>query len=126
MRSARSSSGTPKAAVSTIGSGTVTARLLEDEHEVDHREPEPAARLRREHSDHAHVGELLPEAGIRPVCVRPRGADVRGRALLLEELAHRVAERDLIVGEREAHRQRLGSPSTRSAITLRWISLVPA
>jgi hypothetical protein len=33
--------------------------------------------------------------------------------------AHCVAERHLIIGEGEAHRQRLGSPRTRSAITLR-------
>ena len=44
----------------------------------------------------------------------------------VEQVAHRVAERELVVGEREAHRHFLGSPSTRSAMTLRWISLVPA
>ena len=103
-----------------------TAGLLEDEHEIDHREAEPAARLRREHSDDAHVGELLPEAGDTAGRVRPGGANVRGRAFLLQQLTHRVAKRDVIVGEREAHGQRRGIPSTRSAITLRWISFVPA
>ncbi len=102
------------------------ARLLEDQYEVDHREPEPAVRFGREHADDAHLRELVPQTGNPTGLVRPRGAYVCGRALLVEELAYRVAERDLVLGERESHRQRLGSPSTRSAITLRWISFVPA
>jgi hypothetical protein len=43
-----------------------------------------------------------------------------------EQLALRDATRDLLVREREVHAYFLGRPSTRSAITLRWISLVPA
>ncbi len=46
-----------------------------------------------------------------------------GVALLGEEVAHGVAERELVVGEPEPHR---GSPRRRSAAMLRWISLVPA
>ena len=103
-----------------------TAGLLEDQHEIDHREPEPPARLGREHADHAHLRELVPEPGNAPSRVRPSLADVRGRALLFQELTHRVAKRELVVGESEPHGQRLGIPSTRSAITLRWISFVPA
>ena len=81
VRSARPRSGTPHAAVSTIGSGTrEPARLLEDEHEVDHRR----ARARP-----SPPGASMPTTpmsascshrpGTRPVLVRPRVAQ-RARA----------------------------------------------
>ena len=35
-------------------------------------------------------------------------------------------ELQLVLGKPEPHGQLLGRPSTRSAIRLRWISLVPA
>src|SRR5665213_1081520 len=85
---------------------------------------EAAVRLGGEHADHAHPGELFPQSRDPTAGIRPGGAHVRGRAFLLEQLPHCVAERELIVGEAESHVQRRGNPSTRSAITLRWISLV--
>ena len=88
VTSARPRNGTPNAAVSTIGSGSAKRPVSSSiEHEVDHREAEPAARFRREHADDAHLGELLPQAGDAAGLVRPRGAHVRGRALLVEEVA---------------------------------------
>ena len=101
--------------------------LFEHEHEVDKREPEPSCRLRGEHADHAHGGELIPETGHTAGGVRPRGAHVRRRAFVDEEVAGRVADRELLFGEGEVHGCYFrGRPRTRSAITLRWISLVPA
>ena len=61
--------------------------------------------------------------------VRVGRAQVGGGALLREDSADRVAELDLVLVEGEAHGVRpqfRGSPSMRSATTLRWISLVPA
>ena len=43
-----------------------------------------------------------------------------------QDLAYRSGQLPLIGGESEAHQRPLGSRSTRSATTLRWISLVPA
>jgi len=102
----------------------VSPGLFEDQDEIDHRQPEPAFRLGREHADDAHRFELVPESW-DPTCrIRPRLTYVRGGALLGQEVTHGVAVRELIVGEGEPHRR--GKPSTRSAITLRWISFVPA
>ena len=67
--------------------------------------------------------EQLADMGVVGL-VGPRRAHVRGRALLREQIAQRVAQGELLLGEREPHAR--GRPSTRSAITLRWISLVPA
>ena len=85
------------AAVSTIGSGRAwPTGLLEDEHEIDEAQPEPAGRLRCEQADDAHLHELRPEARDPSGLVRPRVAHVRGGALLREEIArpHRGARAD--------------------------------
>ena len=103
------------------------ACLLEHEHEVELRATQSAIGIGREHPEHSHVGELRPHRVGTARGVAPRRADDRGRALFFEQVAHSVAERELVVGECEPHgAQALGSPSTRSAITLRWISFVPA
>ncbi|GIU89706.1 MAG: hypothetical protein KatS3mg010_0805 [Acidimicrobiia bacterium] len=62
--------------------------------------------------------------GTRPVSFVHASRTLRGRALLREQLAQPVAQLELVGGEGEPHRR--GSPSTRSATTLRWISFVPA
>jgi hypothetical protein len=103
-----------------------SSRLLEDEHDIHHVHAHTAARLGQQHADDAHLGELVPEPRDATGLVRPRFAHVRGGAPALQQLAHRVAERELVVGEGEAHDYFLGRPRTRSAITLRWISFVPA
>ena len=74
----------------------------------------------------AHLGEVLPQRDVVAGAVVPRGAHVRGRALLGEEIAQTLGEELLVVGEREAHHAPRGSWRTRSAMMLRWISLVPA
>src|SRR5439155_6757551 len=104
----------------------MTAGLLEQQHGVDEAQAQAARAFGNEQADDPDVDELLPEPGHAPGVVGPRLADVTRRALLREQVTKRVAERELVVGEREPHRQRLGSPRTRSAMTLRWISLVPA
>src|SRR5204863_5009917 len=103
------------------------SRLLEHEHEVDLVEPEATERLRRDDTEHSHLGERSPRrrasAGRRAPCTAHR----RRRAFLAQQIAHGIAQRELLVGEGEVHRGYLrGRPSTRSATTLRWISLVPA
>ena len=44
----------------------------------------------------------------------------------MEAQPDRVPERQVVAVEAEVHRYALGSPSSRSAAMLRWISLVPA
>ena len=71
--------------------------------------------------------EVVPQRGVVAGAVVPRRAHVRGRALLVEEVAQTLGEELLVVGEREAHQvlpEEVGG--TRSAMMLRWISLVPA
>ena len=68
-------------------------------------------------------GEVPPDA-----LVHARVVDVlthqRGRALALHQLVPRVAEQFLVGGEGKVH-YFLGSPSTRWAMMLRWISELP-
>ncbi len=103
-------------------------RLLEQQHEVELGQAETAEGLGHLDPEHAHLGQRRPHVGQATVVVDPRVAHLLGLALLVEQVAHGVAEQDLVVGEGEAHRSAyfLGRPSTRSAMTLRWISLVPA
>ena len=75
----------------------------------------------------AHRGRDQPSGDAQAL------ADVRRRALLLGEGPQLGAELELVLVEGEVHglsarrsAQARGSPSTRSATTLRWISLVPA
>ena len=109
-------------------------RLLEDAHQVDVAQAEAVGGL-------GHHGRRRPELGQHgPAVLRQRspavlvgqfeGAQgVRG-ALGVEDRAHALAQLVLLLGEGEVHgplpSQPRGSPSSRSATTLRWISLVPA
>ena len=103
------------------------ARLLEQQHEVELVQPEPARGLGRGQAD----TPIAASAAHAPGSDRRRSSTRRARRSgghsFVEQVAHRVAERELVVGEGEAHRRYfLGRPSTRSATTLRWISFVPA
>jgi hypothetical protein len=93
----------------------------------------PPGFLEHEHQIH-RVGDLeqprlaerLPHGSI-PLGAAPQLAQPRRRRLLLEELAREIPDGELLVGEIEIHRGYFrGRPSTRSAMMLRWISLVPA
>ena len=88
----------------------------------------PGRRPPREREpDDAHLGELRPQSRRgRPVVV-PRGAHDLGRALLGQQVAHGVAKASWSsVKAKRIAATSAGRPSTRSAMMLRWISLVPA
>ena len=121
------SAGATTAACSTIGPGRRRlAELLQQQHEVDVGAAEAALLLGHEHAEHAHLPEVRPQRGVVTRAFLPRRAHVRGRALLGEEVAEALGEELLVVGEREPHQRPRGSCRTRSAMMLRWISLVPA
>jgi hypothetical protein len=101
-------------------------QLLDHADEVDLGEAHAALVLGHEQGDDAHLDQAVPKAGHASVA-GPGLAQPLGRALLGQQLGHGFAEGDLVVGEGEVHRSYFrGSPSTRSATTLRWISFVPA
>jgi phasin len=87
---------------------------------------ETAERRRHRQPQHAHLGQLLPARRRSPAVAGPRGAHLRRRARARQKLPHRPLKHALLVGEGEPHGYLRGSPSSRSATTLRWISLVPA
>ncbi len=122
--------GTPTSMVSTIGSGSAAATgFLEHRDHVDFGQAQPAAASVSERVEHADVDQRLPRPGQPARCRLARGSQRSAIAVRRERVAHRVAEGELVVGEGEAHDACLyfrGRPSTRSAITLRWISFVPA
>ena len=114
-------------AVSTIGSGSATRPVSS---RISTRNvsssPSPPSASGTSSAEHAHLVEAVPHAAVELAGRRvPRGAHDGRRALLGEQVAHRVAERR--AGRRdEARTSSAGSPRTRSAAMLRWISLVPA
>ena len=102
------------------------ARLLEQEHEVEVVATEPpwASGASTPSTPISPSRATAPE---RPVVVRPRVAHDLGGHSFVEEVAHGVAEASWSsVKAKRIVIYRRGSPSTRSATTLRWISLVPA
>jgi hypothetical protein len=101
------------------------AGLFEHQHRVDLVAAEPAVRLGHQQAQHAELGQLAPQLRRVRAAGVPLLAHVGGRALGLEEIPGRLLEQELLLAEGEVHGY-LGSPSRRSAITLRWISLVPA
>ncbi len=108
-----------------LGHGTTT-RLDEQRDEIQLGHPHATGRLGGHESEHSHLAQLAPEGAVgRSV---PSGPHSLRRALGREEVANGIGEELLILGERELHEGSYsrGSPSTRSATTLRWISLVPA
>ena len=108
-------------------------QLLARDHQVERAGPEPAVAFRHGQPGDAEPGQLLPHrvpGRAVPGCpgpgrarhVRPAEQLVQRRAELL--LLGRPAQPGVFAQHgRLAHR---GRPSSRSAITVRWISLVPA
>jgi hypothetical protein len=97
----------------------VMPELLAGHHDVGQAGAEPAPALRHGERGDTEPGELAPQrqaGGAVPAGPPPRGA---GRVGPREQAVQRRAEQ-LLLGR---HR---GSPSSRSAITVRWISFVPA
>ena len=114
---ARSSDGVQRVVARNGPGAADVAGLLEEQAAGPARGPAPSAVYSR---------EVPPQRLVRARIVDVR-AHERGRALAFEQLARRVAQQLLVVGEREVHRapQRLGRPSTRWAMMLRWISELP-
>ncbi len=99
------------------------AGLFEHAHEVDVAQAQPIGGLGHDECRRAQLGEhgpailgLLQAGG--PVGQFEGAQSLRG-ALGIEDRAHAIAQRLLLVGEREIHDQPRGSPSRRSATTLR-------
>src|SRR5262249_39973513 len=116
-------------------------RLLGEQHPVERAAAEAAVRLRDRDAEHAHLCDALPALHRAAALAREGVAHRLRGTLTLEQLAEGALELALLVGECEAPYSPflapagegegrggfpLGSPSTRSATTLRWISLVPA
>ena len=109
-----------------FGNGGVTD-FLEDPNESDFIHTESSSLFRRKRSEDADLCERPPEIGHSCVSGFPAGPYRIGGAAVGEEVPDGVAEHVVFVGEFKSHDYpRLGSPSTRSAMMLRWISLVPA
>ncbi len=106
------------------------SECLERHHEVDLVGAETTLVLGHEETGHPQLGETVPQLQARlrlalaPLTGHAGGAG--GREQVVEDLR----EAPLLVGQCEPHRPplllSLGSPSTRSATMLRWISFVPA
>ena len=111
------------------------AHLLEHDAELDEREALAAVLLGdRERLEAELLAHLLPDRGVVALGGLHQPADLGLRRLGLEELPHRAPQFFLLLGEGEVHCLSpvicgfgsLGSPSTRSPMMLRWISLEPA
>jgi hypothetical protein len=105
------------------------SRRFGDDGELDVAQPEPAVPLGHTDREQVHLGEPLPE-GVQYARFVAPADDVR-RALRSEDRARQPVEGTLVVAQVEVHRSPFatgsrGSPSSRSAMMLRWISLVPA
>ncbi len=113
-----------------VGNGVV-AQLLRHQRPSPHR-PCPGRRAprapdRRGQPLLGQLGGAAQDCGPRR---SPTFAQHLGRGLDHQKAAHRVAQGHLVGGEGEFHggdscAQLLGIPSTRSAMMLRWISLLP-
>ena len=105
-------------------------RLFEHAHEVDVAQAQPVGGLGHDERWRAQLGEHGPAVlgllGPADLVGQFEGAQRLGGAFGIQHRAHTLAQRLLLVGEREVHDQPRGSPSRRSATTLRCISLVPA
>ena len=122
-------SGTTSAATSAKGSGRAAQPgLFEHTDQFDRTEAQATVGLGSQEADGAQLGQDLPPGARRGVAGRVRGALGQGAqradgALGVEDLAHALAQGQLVVGEGEAHgpvpRLQRGSPSRRSATTLR-------
>ena len=98
------------------------SQLLERQHQVDRRRAESAVRSEAE-GEHALLGQPRPQlASGCVVAGRPRSRNSRN-VRRGKQIAERRRELALLGDGSKPHR---GSPSSRSATTLRWISFVPA
>ena len=102
------------------------AGFLERQHHLQLGERQAAVLFGNEHAEHTHLRELAPQLGRAAGFGFPRGTDRIGRHLACEERTDALLKALLVFGEEKIHDQALGRPSSRSAITLRWISFVPA
>ena len=101
------------------------SELLEHQDGVELGEPEAARVFRHQQAENPSICKGFPDLpaparGLSTARAR-LGGQLRG-----EDLAYRSGQLALIAGEPETHHAPLGSLRTRSATTLRWISLVPA
>jgi hypothetical protein len=108
-----------------IGNREVTQFLLY-QHPVQITQRDAAERFRHGKCGQALIGELGAQIGRATALRFPDLAQHFRRRFDHQELADCVAEGELLFFKGEVHAQALGSPSMRSAIMLRWISLVPA
>ena len=108
--------------------GQLVAEDLEGDDQVHRCPAESVFILGQDERGDALVGQPLPQRdpGLG-VPVRPGTGD-GDRVCLRHQLGQRLGEPGLLGGEAEVHQARCsrGSPRMRSAITLRWTSLVPA
>jgi hypothetical protein len=133
--SARAASGAARQRSGTAPDGDLGDRLgqrgapalLEHRDERLLVEAEAAELLRRHDPEEPGVCEH-PRERVRAAALRrPRCAHRRRRTPALEQRARPCLERAHVRVEGEVHPRYLrGSPSNRSAMTLRWISFVPA
>ena len=82
--------------------------------------------LRHGRAEPAELGEIRPRGRVPALLrVRDLGHALQGQRVA-QVVARAVAQLSLILAERELHHRLLGRPSTRSAMTLRRTSDVPA
>ena len=111
-----------------------TTGLLRHQHEVDVGQAHAADGFGRQHARQAELHQARPAFGVvathRGSFARLRRAgrhpQLGRRAHVVEQFADGRSHHPLLFAEREIHGPYLGMPSTRSAMMLRWISLVPA
>ena len=80
------------------------ADLLEQDGDLDPTEAEPAEVGRHRDRRPALVDHRRPQLGIEPMAAVDHRAHMGRRRIPGEQLARRVAERDLVVAELEVHR----------------------
>ncbi len=107
-----------------VGDGRVdqaAAQFLHHHHGLDGAEAQATVRLRHGQAGEAEFGEFGVDGTRAATGLGDAVAALEGKALL-DPAAHRVAQRDLVVGEIEVHVQ---LPRTVCATMLRWTSLLP-
>ena len=81
----------------------VAAALLEQKHEVERAETEPAVTLGRRQTEDPELGEVVPQPGDAAALRLPGIGERFVRALLREQLAHGLLHQALIFRELELH-----------------------
>src|SRR5262249_58691412 len=100
--------------------------LLHHDHQVHVAEPEAADRFREHEPRRRELRDLAPEVAREAVAagVAQLADALQGRPPG-DELARRLLEELLLLGEHEVHPRQSGSPRTRLAMMFSWISEVP-